>query len=153
MDKKWTQRVLYRELTGDDSHVGGTKADSLRELLFAPKAKVEHPCERFARQAGYASWAAALVSMRDGHIVSAPGPRVGRSTLDHDLFAQQIRADGLVSVVYTAESHGLVSVGVRESFSTEIQARLDGGWPRSAAGSVYITDFSRTRKTSSKDGA
>ncbi|WP_175771829.1 hypothetical protein [Burkholderia ambifaria] len=120
----------------------------LAELMRGPTDRVAHPCDRFARQAGYASWTAALKSMLDGYIVSAPGPRVDQSTLDHDLFAQQIRSDGLVSVV---QSFGIVSVGVRESFPMEVQALFDEGRLRSAAGSVYLPEFSRTRKISNRD--
>ncbi|MBN3780487.1 hypothetical protein G3O06_23520 [Burkholderia sp. Ac-20345] len=143
--KMYAQQLLRRELTDEASEaerLGG-------EPLLTPAVEIEHPCDRFARQAGYGSWAAALVSMRDGHIASAPGPRIGPST--HDLFAQQIRADGLVSVVHPGASLGLVSVGLRESFPGEIQAVLDEGRLRSAAGSVYLTEFSRTRKNPEGD--
>jgi hypothetical protein len=75
---------------------------------------VEHPCDAFARSAGYPSWQVALVDMRAGKVVSGAGPRIGKTMLSYNMFLKQIHADGLAIVV---DDCGVVAVGLQSNFS------------------------------------
>lgn len=93
--------------------------------IIGPGAKIEHPCNAFARRAGYASWAAALIAMEAGKIVTASGPRIGRTAFEYDIFVKQIHADGLVMATPAHAEFGLVSVGLREHFPAKTLERVE----------------------------
>lgn len=112
--------------------VAGREVDPSFFSRVGPPAKpvgpgtktVEHPCDKFARGAGYVSWRAALVDMQAGKIITAAGPLFARSALDHMAFMSQIRKDGLVTYVAPNYEFGFISVGLGEHFPAEVQEKI-----------------------------
>lgn len=98
---------------------------NIAETFFGKGARMVHPCDAFAQRAGYDSWAAALDAMKAGKIVTATGPRIGRTMIDFNLFDKQVRADGLMTVVPAQDEFGIVSVGLREHFPPETLKRVE----------------------------
>ena len=96
-----------------------SKPESLVEAMFGNGARIVHPCDAFAQRAGFDSWAAALVAIKGGQIVTASGPRIGRTTLDFDLFIRQAQIDGLLMISPAHDECGFVSIGLREHFPAE----------------------------------
>ncbi|MCR4471136.1 hypothetical protein [Burkholderia sp. SCN-KJ] len=128
-DKKRTPQLLRVELTSPAERpfeIDAVDTASAAGLFCGPAARIEHPCDRFARGAGYTSWIAARTAMLAGAIVSGPGPRIGKSTLEYELFIKQVRLDGLVMVSPRQEWFGLVSVGILERFPKDARARATG---------------------------
>ena len=107
------------------------------EVLFGKGAKLVHPCDAFAQRAGYDSWTAALEAMKNGKIVTATGPAIGRTTLDFDMFLDQIHSDGLTMVSPRHNEFGLVSVGLHERFPAATLERVD----RESVSRTLVTQF------------
>lgn len=84
-----------------------------------PGTRVVHPCDAFAARAGYGSWALALGAIQSGKILRATGPRIGRSTLEYDIFAERIQKDGLVIVTAKDDESGILAVGLSASFPAD----------------------------------
>ncbi len=82
---------------------------SAAEVIFGSGARVVHPCTVFAKSAGYESWAQAVEAMRAGVIVQGQGPRIGKTTIDVDLFNKEV-ADAGLTAKYS--ELGLVAVGL-----------------------------------------
>lgn len=121
-DKKRIPQLLRVELTELTGPIEQPYAPDARHS-FGQRVQIEHPCDRFALAAGFTSWVAARTAILAGAIVTAPGPRVGKTTPEYELFIKQIRADGLVMVTPRQEWFGLVSVGILERFPKDAQAR------------------------------
>jgi hypothetical protein len=98
---------------------------SLAEMFFGAGAKIVHPCDAFAERAGFASWAAALTAMKSGQIVTATAPRIGRTTMDYDIFVKQARKNGLIMIWPPHDECGFVSVGLRGSFPAGTLERIE----------------------------
>ncbi|KUZ76920.1 hypothetical protein [Burkholderia ubonensis] len=130
-DKKRIPQLLRVELTSPTEQT--FTPDAPRS--FGTDVQIEHPCDRFARDAGFTSWVAARTALLAGAIVTAPGPRIGKTRLEYDLFVKQIRLDGLVLVPPAHECFGLVSVGILERFPKAVQARATGAVKREEEGS------------------
>lgn len=101
------------------------KPVSLVEALFGEGVKVIHPCDAFAQRAGIESWAAALIAMKCGKIVTATGPQIGRTLMDYNLFVKQVEADGLTMIVPPHDEFGFISVGLREHFPAATLERVE----------------------------
>jgi hypothetical protein len=103
-----------------------SKLESFVEAMFGKGARIVHPCDAFAQRAGFDSWAAALVAMKRGQIVTATGPRIGRTTLDFDLFIKQVQIEGLLMISPAHDECGFVSIGLRAHFPAETLERFQG---------------------------
>lgn len=101
------------------------KPVNLVEMFFGAGAKIVHPCDAFAKRAGFPSWAAALAAMKSGKIVTATAPRIVRTTMDYDIFVKKIRDDGLMMISPPHDEFGIVSIGLRESFPTATLERVE----------------------------
>lgn len=75
--------------------------------------KVVHPCTGFAKSAGYESWAEVVEAARSGKIVQGQGPRMGKTTLDVDLFCREVREAELQTEYI---DFGLFAVALPERF-------------------------------------
>jgi hypothetical protein len=118
-----------------------SKPADLVASLFGPGTTFVHPCDAFARRAGYASWADALVAMKAGKILTATGPSIGKSTLDHDMFVEQVRAEGLISVAPAHAEFGFVSVGPREHFPAKMLEGVEEEASRLRRGGLQVDEM------------
>ncbi|ENZ77981.1 MULTISPECIES: nuclear hormone receptor family protein [Ralstonia] len=93
--------------------------------LVAPGTKtIEHPCDKFARAAGYLSWRAALVDMQSGKVITAAGPLLAKAPHDYNVFMSQAIKDGMATYVAPNYEFGFVSVGLLEHFPADVQKRM-----------------------------
>ncbi len=99
-----------------------SKPTNLVEAMFGPGAKIVHPCDAFARRAGYPDWASAVQAMKAGKVLVAQGPKVGNSMMDLMMFIEQVRTEGFHCC---ADDLGWVWLGLKENFPQSVLDRQE----------------------------
>lgn len=95
--------------------------------LFNPAAhEIVHPCDQWARAAGYGSWHAALLAMKEGcRVLCAHMSQIdssqGKSNLSLDLFMEEIAKQDL----HAWSEDGFLYLGLRENFSPALLKRQE----------------------------
>lgn len=87
---------------------------AILQALADGTIKIAHPCDSWAKSAGYESWQAALTAMKeDGKVIAGAAPQMGKSTISVDLLLEAVRKAGLH---YYLTEFGQLILGLRSNF-------------------------------------
>lgn len=84
-----------------------------------------HPCESWAKSAGYTDWAAALTAFKEGKVLSGPTLAIqssAKTAIGMMLFMEESKKAGLHT--YATEG-GTIFVGRHENFPAELLAKQE----------------------------
>ena len=101
-------------------------AQHLPGLLSPAAHEIAHPCDRWARAAGYSSWRAALLAMKEeGRVLCAHTSQIdsgqSKSNLSFQLFMDEIAAQDL----HTCSEGGFVYLGLKSRFCPDMLDRQE----------------------------
>lgn len=88
-------------------------------------ANIVHPCDHYARGAGFPSWRVALDAIKAGAVIAAHLPAAGKSTLNLQLFMAQVETDGLMMVALPSDILGRIFVGFPNNFPKDALEEIE----------------------------